>query len=85
MKRMLVGDNFIVRRRFLSCFQVFSDSLVLIDANTLGIGADVRLVEDAPREQVELFFFERQQQTATNLCGGDNFVERNTPHLSLLT
>ena len=80
-----MSDYFIVGRRFLGCFQVLGNRLVFVHSHTLGVGADVSFVEDASGKQIKLLFFQSQQQAASNLGCRDNLLQRNTPHLSLLT
>jgi hypothetical protein len=85
MKRVLMGNYLIIWRRLLGCFQISGDRFVFVDSHTLGISADIGFVEDASGEQIKLFFFESQKQTASYLRRGDNLFQRDAPRLSLLT
>jgi hypothetical protein len=38
--------------------QIVGDRLLFVDSNVLRIGADVALIEDAPREEIELFILQ---------------------------
>lgn len=85
MEAMLMRNYFVVGWRLLGSFQVLGYSLIFIEPHALGISADVRFIEDASGKQIELFIFQRLQQTASNLRRGDNFLKRNASQLSLLT
>ena len=82
---MLVCDDAGIGRSFVSGLQILGYSFVFVHPDALGIGANIGLVEDPTREQFELFFFESDEQAASDLGGGDDLIEGNTAHLALPT
>jgi hypothetical protein len=81
---VLLGNQLRVRRGFLGSFQVLSYRFVFVDADALGVGANIGLIKDPTRQKIELLFLKRHQKPTPNFRSCDNFVERNAPHLTLL-
>ena len=70
---------------FVCGLQVVGDRLLLVNADVLGVGADISLVEDAAGERFELFIFQGAEQASPNLGGGGDVVEGDVPQLPLAT
>ena len=73
------------RRCVMRGLQVVGNRLLLIDADVLGVGANISLVEDTAGKEIELFLFQGAEQASSNLCRGSDFVERDGTHLALAT
>src|SRR5208337_6953 len=72
---VLVGDQVDVGRVLFGSVQIVGNCLVLINAEVLGISANITFVEDAAGKLIELFLFQCPKQTRPNLCGSGDFVE----------
>ena len=81
---VLLSNQFSVRRSFVGSFQIRSYRFLFVDADAFSVCANVGLIEDSARQKIELLFLKRHQEPAANLGSGDNFVERNAPHFTLL-
>ena len=57
--------------------QVVGNGLIFVEANATGIGADEALVEDAPRQLVELILFQRLQHARPDFGGAGNLLQRD--------
>ena len=82
---VLLRDDACIGRSLVGGLQILGYSFVFVDANTLGVGTDIGLVEDASREKFELLFLKGDQQTASDFGGGDDLVEGDAAHLALPT
>src|SRR5260370_3867278 len=70
-------------RRVAGSFQVVRDGLIFVEAKATGIGADEALVEDAPRQLVELILFQRLQHARPDFGGTGNLLQRDLALLAL--
>src|SRR5271167_3629983 len=80
---VLMRDEPNIGRRLLSRLQVIGNCLFFVDAEVPGVSANITLVEDAARKQIEVFVFDCAKKAGANLRSGRNFVESDTTHLAL--
>ena len=74
----ITADGFDLDRRTVAGgFQVVGDSLVFINAEGAGVGADKSLVENAAGELAEFFLLQGLEHAGADLGGGGNLLERD--------
>ena len=85
VERSLMSNDARVGWSFAGRFHIRGYRFVFVDAHALGVGAHVRLVEDAAGQQVKLLVFQGAQQARANLGGGHDLIERDATHLPFPT
>jgi len=63
--------------------EIVSNGLLFVNAKMTSVRANITLVKDASRQQLELFVFQSAQQTGANLGGCGNLVQRDAARLAL--
>jgi len=64
------------------CFHVIRECLFFIEPDVTGVGPNETLVENAPRQLLELLFLEGAQHTRTDLGAQRDIIERDAALLA---